>query len=63
MKMAADNAKSQQQFQNKSQLQSQGWTERAAGDVIRHSLEAAGSSEAITGEPGGIGFGGSDLSA
>jgi len=63
MKMAADNAKSQQQFQNKSQLQSQGWTERAAGDVIRHSLEAAGSTESITGEPGGPGFGGSDLSA
>jgi hypothetical protein len=62
-KAAADQAKLQQQFQNKSQLQSQGWTERAAGDVIRHSLEAAGTSEAITGEPGGPGFGGQELSA
>jgi hypothetical protein len=62
-KMAADNAKAQQQFQNKSQLQSQGWTERAAGDVIRHSLEAAGTSEAVTGEPGGVGFGSNDLTA
>ena len=62
-KAAADQQKMQQQFAGKAQLQSQGWTERAAGDVIRHSLEAAGTSEAVTGEPGGVGFGGSDLSA
>ena len=62
-KAAADQQKMQQQFAGKAQLQSQGWTERAAGDVIRHSLEAAGNSEAVTGAPGGPGFGGSDLSA
>ena len=62
-KAAADQQKMQQQFAGKAQLQSQGWTERAAGDVIRHSLEAAGTSEAVTGAPGGPGFGGSDLSA
>lgn len=55
--MAAQQAKIQQQTNAKAQLQSQGWTERAAGDVIRHSLEQAGTSEAITGEPGGVGFG------
>ena len=55
--MAAQQAKIQQQTNAKAQLQSQGWTERAAGDVIRHSLEQASTSEAITGEPGGVGFG------
>ena len=62
-KAAADQQKMQQQFAAKSQLQSQGWTERAAGDVIRHSLEAVGTNEAISGEPGGPGLGGSELSA
>jgi len=50
----------------KSQLQSQNmeqeWTQRAAGDVIRHSLEAAAGPEAITGIPGGPGFGGGEES-
>ena len=49
--------------QAKAQLQSQAWTERAAGDIIRHSLEQAGSSEAIAGEPGGAGFGSAELQA
>ena len=62
-KAANDQNALQQKTAAKSQLQSQAWTERAAGDVIRHSLEAAGTSEAITGEPGGPGFGGQDLSA
>lgn len=44
-----------------SQMQQQ-WTERAAGDIIRHSLESAGGSDAITGMPGGPGFGGGDES-
>ena len=55
--MAAQQAKITQQTNAKAQLQSQGWTERAAGDIIRHSLEQSGTSEAITGEPGGVGFG------
>ena len=62
-KMKAQAANNDQRFQQKSQLQSQAWTERAAGDIIRHSLEQAGSSEAITGEPGGPGFGGGELPA
>jgi hypothetical protein len=62
-KMAAQSANNQQKFDQKSQLQSQQWTERAAGDIIRHSLEQAGTSEAITGQPGGAGFGSSELSA
>ena len=37
----------------------QEWTQRAAGDVIRHSIEA--SSSAVTGVPGGPGFGGAEL--
>lgn len=62
-KMAAQKANNDQKFQQKSQLQSQQWTERAAGDVIRHSLEAAGTSQAITGQPGGVGFGSQELEA
>ena len=52
------------QLQQKSQLKreemSQQWTERAAGDIIRHGIEAGGQ-ESITGTPGGPGFGGSEL--
>jgi hypothetical protein len=57
-KMAAQKANNDQKFQAKSQLQDQAWTQRAAGDIIRHSLEKAGEPEAVTGEPGGPGFGG-----
>lgn len=46
-----------------AQQKTQDWTERAAGDIIRHSLEQAGSSQAIQGAPGGVGFGGSELEA
>ncbi|SRR6266568_62592 len=60
-KMAAQKANNDQKFDQKSQLQSQQWTERAAGDIIRHSLEQAGSSEAIQGTPGGAGFGSAEL--
>jgi hypothetical protein len=56
--MAAQKANNDQKFQAKSQLQDQAWTQRAAGDIIRHSLEKAGEPEAVTGEPGGPGFGG-----
>jgi hypothetical protein len=45
----------------KSNQISEEWQARAAGDVIRHSIEAASAPEEITGEPGGAGFGGSDL--
>ena len=57
-KMAVQAAGNNQKFAQKSQLQEQMWTQRAAGDIIRHSLESAGGQEAITGEPGGPGFGG-----
>jgi hypothetical protein len=57
-KMAAQAAGNNQKFVQKSQLQDQQWTQRAAGDIIRHSLESAGGQEAITGAPGGVGFGG-----
>jgi hypothetical protein len=60
-KMAAQTAANNQKFAQKSQLQEQMWTQRAAGDIIRHSLEQAGAPEAITGEPGGIGFGGGEM--
>jgi len=62
-------AKTQSQMQlneQRSQLRQnemqQDWTQRAAGDVIRHSLEAASGPEAITGIPGGPGFGGGEES-
>lgn len=48
---------------NKSQLQEQDWTQRAAGDIIRHGIESVGGSEAVTGEPGGQGLGSGELSA
>lgn len=62
-KMNQQKEVNQEKFNQKAQLQSQQWTERAAGDVIRHSLEAAGTTQAITGEPGGPGFGGGELEA
>jgi hypothetical protein len=60
-RMAAQTAANNQKFAQKSQLQEQMWTQRAAGDIIRHSLEQAGGGEAITGEPGGPGFGGGEM--
>ena len=57
-KMKAQAANNDQKFQQKSQLQDQEWTQRAAGDIIRHSLEKTGEPEAVTGEPSGPGFGG-----
>lgn len=39
----------------------QQWTGRAAGDIIRHSIVEGGQPEEVTGEPGGPGFGGSEL--
>lgn len=37
------------------------WQQRAAGDILRHAIEAEGSTEALTGLPGGGGLGGSEL--
>jgi hypothetical protein len=34
---------------------------RAARDILRHSIETAGSTEATTGEPGAQGFGGNSF--
>jgi hypothetical protein len=62
-KMAAQSANNTQKGDIKSQLQSQQWTERAAGDIIRHSLKAAGDTEAVQGSPGGNGFGSQELEA
>jgi hypothetical protein len=45
---------------NKQQQIEDEWTGRASGDLIRHSIEAAGQ-ESITGEPTGYGLGGSEL--
>jgi hypothetical protein len=64
----AQKIKSQQALQSqraadKANLSQQEWTQRAAGDIIRHSIETAGNSEAITGAPGGAGLGGSELEA
>lgn len=50
----------QKDASKESQLE-QSWQGRAAGDIIRHAIEAEGSPEAITGQPGGPGFGGSEL--
>jgi hypothetical protein len=47
--------------QQKEIQQENEWTGRAAGDIIRHSIVAAGQPEEMTGEPGGPGFGGSEL--
>jgi hypothetical protein len=60
-KMAAQTAANNQKFAQKSQLQEQMWTQRAAGDIIRHSLEQAGEPEAVTGEPMGGGFGSNEV--
>jgi hypothetical protein len=62
-KMQSQMALQQQKAGLMAQQKTQDWTERAAGDIIRHSLEQAGSSEAIQGVPGGVGFGGNELEA
>lgn len=46
----------------KEQQLEQEWTQRASGDIIRHAIETSGQPEEITGEPGGGGFGGTELS-
>jgi hypothetical protein len=67
---AAGQQKMQQQMainKQKSDLklneQEQDWTQRAAGDIIRHGIETAGTVNATTGQPGGSGFGGSELAS
>ena len=67
---AAQNQKLNQQMTlnnqktaQKSQLMEQDWTQRAAGDIVRHSIETVGGPESIQGTPGGSGLGGSELPA
>lgn len=60
-KMNTQMALNKQKADLQAQNQELDWTHRAAGDIIRHSLEAAGSQEALTGEAGGVGFGGGEL--
>lgn len=60
-KMAQQEAQQRQRTGDKAELQDQQWTQRAAGDIIRHSIEAAGTPEAVTGAPGGAGLGGQEL--
>ena len=50
-----------QRASDKANQSQQDWTQRAAGDIIRHSIETAGNTEAIQGVPGGAGLGGSEL--
>lgn len=61
----ADQAKeaNDQKFKQKAQLQEQNWTQRAAGDIIRHSIQTVGSPQSIEGAPGGKGLGGGELQA
>lgn len=50
-----------QKGQQKERDLEQSWTGRAAGDIIRHAIETSGTPESVNGEPGGPGFGGSEL--
>jgi hypothetical protein len=59
-KQAGQKASDDRRFEQKANLQEQEWTQRAAGDIIRHSLEQTGMPEAL---PGGEALGGSELSA
>jgi hypothetical protein len=59
-KMATQKASDDRRFEQKAVLQEQEWTQRAAGDIIRHSLEQTGMPQAL---PGGQALGGSELSA
>ena len=55
----AQQGQQQQQFQQKQELLDQENYSRAARDILRHSIETAGTTEAVTGEPSsGPGFGG-----
>src|SRR6185312_14993881 len=47
----------QQQFQQKQQLLDQENYARAGRDMLRAAVEKSGEPEAITGEPGSVGFG------
>ena len=62
-KQKGDSALQLQQVAGQQKLEQQeaDWTGRASGDIIRHAIVAAGQPEEITGQPGGPGFGGSEL--
>jgi hypothetical protein len=62
-KMQTQTALQSQRASDKANLSQQEWTQRAAGDIIRHSLEQAGGTEELTGAPGGPGLGGQELPA
>ena len=62
-KQKGDSAAQLQQLkgqQKETELEAS-WTGRAAGDIVRHSIVATGQPEEVTGNPGGPGFGGSEL--
>lgn len=61
MKLQAAQQQQQNQFQQKQSLLDQENYARAGRDILRHSIETAGSPEALTGEPGSQGFGGSNF--
>jgi hypothetical protein len=51
----------QQKFQQQQMLLDQGNYAKSARDILRHSIETAGLTEAIQGEPGAQGFGGNNF--
>ncbi len=57
---AASQLQNQKDAAKEQQIE-QEWTGRATGDIIRHAIVATGQPEEVTGEPGGAGFGGSEL--
>lgn len=63
LKMQQTMAINKQKSDLKLNEQEQDWTQRAAGDIIRHGIETVGTTDATTGQPGGAGLGGSELSA
>jgi hypothetical protein len=56
-KLAVANQLQQQKFQQEQKLLDDGNYARAGRDVLREALKRSASPEAITGEPGGTGFG------
>lgn len=62
-KMASQQALQEQRATDKAKQSEQDWTQRAAGDIVRHSIETVGSPESIQGQPGGSGLGGQELPA
>lgn len=58
MKLQAAQSQQTQQFQQKQALMDQENFGRSARDVIRKAIMESGNPEAVTGEPGGPGFGG-----